>query len=132
MFSSVKVSRDSDADAGDDDDPSPVSVLVAASRPLIHTRSPPLPPIPFPTMSLHVDRHKVVAALSSSGAELDVLHVPEFTRNAVGTAVDERGAGQISESLPRCFPALSLIEQQNTCSAQLTSTTHAPQVRLRT
>jgi hypothetical protein len=103
MFSSVKVSPDSDADAGDDDDPSPVSVLVAASRPLIH-----------------VDRHKVVAALSSSGAELDVLHAPEFTRNAVGTAVDERGAGQISESLPRCFPALSLTEQQNASSAQLT------------
>jgi len=47
------------------------------ARPLLHLRGPPLPAIEFPTVSLHVDRHKIVTALSSCGAEVEVTHVPE-------------------------------------------------------
>jgi len=99
MFSGITISRDAEG-AGDRDEPQPVTVLIAGSRPLLHARSPPLPPIPFPSTSLHVDRHKIVTALSSSGAELEITHLPEFTRNAVGTAVDERGAAHPSILVP--------------------------------
>ena len=36
-----------------------------------------MPAIEFPTVSLHVDRHKIVTTLSSCGAEIEVTHVPE-------------------------------------------------------
>jgi len=47
------------------------------SRPLLHQRGPPMPAIAFPSVSLHVDRHKIVTALSSCGAEIEITHVPE-------------------------------------------------------
>jgi hypothetical protein len=47
------------------------------ARPLLHLRGPPMPAIPFPSVSLHVDRHKIVTSLSSCGADIEVTHVPE-------------------------------------------------------
>ena len=89
MFSSIKIS--SREGSGQDAAPrtsGPTSVFIAAARPLLHLRGPPMPAIAFPSTSLHVDRHKIVAALTSCGAEIEVTYVPEFTRDAVATAID--------------------------------------------
>jgi hypothetical protein len=89
MFSSIKISsRDDDVKPDALAEPVPTSVFIAAARPLLHLRGPPMPAIAFPSVSLHVDRHKIVHALSSCGADIEITHVPEFTRDAISTAMD--------------------------------------------
>jgi hypothetical protein len=57
----------------------------------MHTRQAPLPGLAMSSSSLHLDRHKIVSALSSSGVEMEVEHLQEFTRNALATYMEESG-----------------------------------------
>lgn len=69
--------------------PREICVVVACSRPLLHVRPSPLPPISMPSISLHLDRHKILAALSASGIEMEVHHIPEFTRSSLSLHIEE-------------------------------------------
>jgi hypothetical protein len=87
MFSSIQASPENGK--GTDESLKLCRVVIACSRPLMHTRPPPLPPLSMPSTSLHLDRHKLISALSSAGVEMEVEHLPEFTRNSLATYMEE-------------------------------------------
>jgi len=90
MFSSISTdSEKKPAKQEDKSGPREVCAVVACSRPLMHVRPAPLPPISMPTTSLHLDRHKILASLSASGIEMEVHHVPEFTRSSLALHIEE-------------------------------------------
>lgn len=52
-----------------------------------------MPAIAFPSVSLHVDRHKIVTSLSSCGAEIEVTHVAEVCTPPQAPRVCVTGVG---------------------------------------
>mmetsp|Transcript_12411 Transcript_12411/g.31155 ORF Transcript_12411/g.31155 Transcript_12411/m.31155 type:complete len:817 (-) Transcript_12411:127-2577(-) len=89
MFSSISTEPEKVKRPSNSTEPRKVQVVIACGRPLLHVRSSPLPPISMPTMSLHLERHKVQSALSASGIEMEVQHLPEFTRNSLAMHIEE-------------------------------------------
>jgi hypothetical protein len=92
MFSSISNEKESSQPAahqklGD----GAIHVMIASARPLMHVRRPPSPPIEFPSISLHLDRHKIMSTLSATGISLELTALPLFTRNSISTAFDENG-----------------------------------------
>ena len=91
MFSSICGEKESSLPAQQELGCGSIQVMVASARPLMHVRRPPSPPIELPSISLHLDRHKIMSTLSATGISLELTALPMFTRNAISTAFDENG-----------------------------------------
>ena len=90
MFSSIQDEKKEDLKSKHVD-VKPLAVMIASARPLMHVRRPPSPPIEMPSISLHLDRHKIMSILSATGISVEMSSLPQFTRNGISTAFDENG-----------------------------------------